>query len=219
MVDRVDAKFEFEYRGQRYEDARRGLEAVSANLKKSLPSAAEALKAELLDYLKSVAKAVADRNSGAWPGGTTDNTLSRRSGHAVSEIRKSPRVSGTTIDTIQGEVGGPFYLRIHEFGGTIRAKNVRYLTIPLKAALRADGTPILPSARQWARTFVITSKKGNLLIVQRNGKTITPLYVLKREVKIPARLGMRKELEKGVPMFADAAQARMVERMMRDHIA
>ena len=40
-------------------------------------------------------------------------------------------------------------------------------------------------------TFVQYSKKGNLLIFQKRSRgSIVPLYILKKRVKIPARLGL-----------------------------
>lgn len=211
----TDAVFEFEFRGRRYADAEAGLEAFARLLGQSPKLAATQLKAELRRFLVWVAAEVAERHSGRWPGGTGEGTLSRRSGRAVRAIRQSPRVQGSTLDNVQGTVGGPFYLRTHEFGATIRPKRAKYLTIPLPAALNANGTPKKARAREWDRTFFLTSRAGNLLIVRRDGRKIVPLYVLKRQVRIPARLGFRRTLEKQVPRFGDYAMARMAERLLR----
>ena len=70
------------------------------------------------------------------------------------------------------------------------------MTIPLDAALNANGTPKKKRARDWKDTFVAKSKRGNLIIFQKRGRRIVPLYVLKKRVRIPARLGLRKELRK-----------------------
>jgi hypothetical protein len=85
----------------------------------------------------------------------------------------------------------------------IRPKRAKYLTIPLPAALNANGTPKKSSARAWENTFVIRSKAGNLLIVQKNGTQITPLYVLKPEVYIPPRLGLGATARAGATLLAD----------------
>lgn len=157
---------------------------------KVLPAA---MKIAMNRYLNVVANRVANRNSSGYPGGTSSNSLSSRSGHAVKTIRNSVKVREEG-DEILGVIGGAFYLRTHEFGATIRAKRSQYLTIPLPAALDARGVPIKRRARDWADTFIIRSKKNNLLIVQRQGTKIVPLYVLKKEVHIPKRLGMLTEI-------------------------
>lgn len=160
-------------------------------------------------YLRKVATVVATRNSGSWPGGTSGSSLSRRSGNAFKSIHDSVKVTGgrTQLYTLRGHIGGNFYLKTHEFGATIKAKGNGWLTIPLPAALRSNGTPIAQSAREWNDTFIIKSKKGNLLIVRsrRWGTTqarangfsgnLVLLYVLKKQVKIPARLGMSLTLD------------------------
>jgi hypothetical protein len=117
---------------------------------------------------------------------------------------------------VQGEIGtnGVPYGRIHETGGTIRAKNGKYLTIPLPAALNSDGTPKKRSAREWDRTFVRESKAGNLLIFQKRGSGIVPLYVLKKKVRIPARLGLGDTLKTGTSYFVDKAMQAMLREIM-----
>ncbi|PIE12175.1 MAG: hypothetical protein CSA70_10550 [Rhodobacterales bacterium] len=85
-------------------------------------------------------------------------------------------------------------------GGVIRARNATYMTIPLKAALKPDGTP-RRVAREWRNTRVIRSKRGVLLIVQRRGRRDVPLYALKKQVRVRARLGLRKEMGKQQSVF------------------
>ena len=54
------------------------------------------------------------------------------------------------------------------------------------AALDSTGQPLQSSPRDWPNTFVAQSKAGNLLIFQRRGTSIVPLYVLKTSVYHPA---------------------------------
>lgn len=78
------------------------------------------------------------------------------------------------------EIGsyGVVYSRILEKGGVIRPKRKQWLTIPLPGVKGA--------ARNYPDAFVIKSKKGNLLIVQKKGRSgLVPLFVLKKSVKIP----------------------------------
>lgn len=105
------------------------------------------------------------------------------------------------LGSIVGEMSGVDYLMIHEYGGTIRARNSEYLTIPLPAALNAGGTPKKRSAREWNNTFIGQSKAGNMIIFQRNGRGVIPLYVLEKEVKLRARLGLRKTQAEQMDVF------------------
>lgn len=73
------------------------------------------------------------------------------------------------------------YARIHNYGGVIRAKK-KYLTIPI--AREAKGK----SARSFQDTFIFKSKRtGNLFIAQKNGVNLKTLYLLKKQITIPAR--------------------------------
>lgn len=201
---------EFQFRSQRFKNAADGLRLFADSVTGSFARLPETFKKELKDYLDTVAEALAKRHGNPWPSGTTSSSLSTRSGNLIATIRNSVRVYGSTLNDIGGSISAPFYARIHETGGTISAKNVKYLTIPLPAALNANGTPIKRSARDWENTFILKSKRGNLLIMQRNGKDLIPLYVLKTEVQIPARLHMADTINSGKGYFVDKAMAAML---------
>lgn len=205
----MNLELEFSYKNKRYQDAAAGLKALGRDLADAEQRIAPILKQQLLKYLQSTAETLAQRHSTPYPGGTTPTTLSRRSGNAIASIKGSVRVTGQALGDIKGHIGGAFYLRIQEFGGTIRPKNSKYLTIPLGEALNADGTPKKKSAREWNNTFVAMSKAGNLIIFQKRGRQIVPLYVLKKQVTIPARLGMGKALRDGIDVFVDAVASEM----------
>lgn len=210
----------FEFRTKRYKSAMKGLEAFGRVIDGSVEKIPHVLKEHLLRYLQSVANALAEKHSTPWQGGvkSTLPTLQRRSGFAMEQVKQSVRVDGNTIDTIRGMIGSgsAFYLRIQEKGGTITPKKAKYLTVPLPAALNSNGTPKKPSARDWENTFVAKSKAGNLIIFQKMGAKIIPLYVLKTSVKIPPRLGMEKALRGGIPYFVDTTVAAMLKEIMKD---
>lgn len=206
---------EFEFRNERFKQAEVGLRKFSSRLEAGIDRVGPVLSRELRKYLDSVALALAKRHGNPWPSGTTSNTLSRRSGKMIESITNSVKVTGESLSNIEGRISVPFERRIHETGGIIRAKNAKYLTIPLPEALNPDGTPKKKSAREWDKTFIATSRNGNLLIFQRRGKDIVPLYVLKKEVKIPARLGMRTTLEAGLPHFVDTAFDAMLKEILK----
>jgi hypothetical protein len=159
------------------------------------------VKQALKRYLTTVARTVAARNSGTYPGGTTSSSLSVRTGEGIQSILNSVEVGGSFIDNIYGIIGGASYLRINEFGGVIRPRNGRYLTVPLPPALHSNGTPKKRSARDWNDTFIQRSRNGNLLIFQQRGRDIIPLYVLKEQVYIPPRLGLTLTLDQFISVF------------------
>ncbi|WP_113155973.1 hypothetical protein [Nitratireductor sp. OM-1] len=209
-----DLTLEFQFRNRRFKDAEKGLRTFHRVLKKDWDGSAKVLSAELRGFLDAVAQALVERHSGAWPGGTTTNTLSRRSGGMLESIVNSVDVRGQTFTTIEGVIGGSFIAGVQEFGATIKPKSAKYLTVPLPAALNSDGTPIKKSAREWPNTFVARSKAGNLIIFQRRGAQIIPLYVLKTSVTIPPRLGMQATLSAGLPYFVDRAMDEIVRAVV-----
>lgn len=213
MATSLDLAIDF--RNRRFYDAAMGLKAVADHVGRSLDKAPELISREMKEFLEGVAEALARRHGKAWPGGTTATTMSKRSGWMIQSIKDSVKVKGTTISTIEGEISVPYERKIHENGGVLKPKTAKYLTIPLPAALDSKGIPLKKSAKEWQNTFVIRSKKGNLLIVQRKGIQIIPLYVLKTSVYIPPRLGLGKTLQAGnsylVDKIADAILRSIME--------
>lgn len=207
---------EFDFRGKRFTDATKGLQHFADVLKTNYEKVGPVLKRDLELWLNGVSARMVKDHSGSWPAGTTGKTLSKRSGAALQSIKDSIRVEGTNIATTQGRIGGISYLRTQEFGATIRPKRAQYLTVPLKAALDSRGVPLKSGARQWENTFVKKGKSGHLLIFQKRGRTIVPLYLLVKEVKIPPRLGMRTTLEVGKKAFVDMTVRDML-KTLRGH--
>jgi hypothetical protein len=209
------ASFELRYKGQTYQDAAEGLRRVARSLGRRVDVMAPALRAELDRYLEEVTSRLAERHGSPWPGGTSANSLSVRSGTLVDALQRGGRVSGTRLRDMVGRIVIPHPYPIHEFGGTIAANRAAFLTIPLPAALDQRGVPIKRSAKDWDNTFVQTSRNGNLLIFQRRGREIVPLYVLKPEVRVRARLGARATLQEEMPGFVERAAAAMAEALAR----
>lgn len=208
-------ELEFDWRGKRFYDAAQGLNAAAAAFGRKFDNVPQLISKELRSWLEDVAEALAQRHGQPWPGGTGPKTLSRRSGFMIASIKESVRVQGQTIPTIEGYISVPHTRKIHENGGVIRPVKAKYLTIPLPAALNSNGTPKKPSARAWQNTFVLRSKAGNLLIVQRRGTQLVPLYVLKSEVYIPPRLGMMATAQAGMTMLADSMTNAILKEMMK----
>jgi|GEM_PF-5941692 len=105
------------------------------------------------------------------------------------------------------------YAGLQEYGGTVRPTRGKYLTIPLPTAKTSAGAlsgsyRLRPGGLRRGRngrvrrvfktdkgeTFIFRSKQGNLIIgVKREGTKFDPkrdsIYILKKEVKVPPRLG------------------------------
>lgn len=184
-------------------------EAAADHLFKQLEAApnraAQKVTRELRQMLQRVAAEMQKRHSSAWNGQVVNNSdnLQRRSGDGLQSIRDSIRVrGGARLEMVEGGISTGT-LAIHETGGTITAKRSRYLTIPLPAALDSRGVPLRRSARDWDNTFCARSRKGNLIIFQRRGKDIVPLYVLKTSVTIKPRLGLEAAVMGALPYFQE----------------
>jgi hypothetical protein len=214
MASNSPIELTFEFRNQRFQDASKGLRVFYGALKKDWDGTAKVLSTELRSFLDSVAQALVQRHSGKWPGGTAAKTLSQRTGGMLQTIVGSVQVNGATFSTITGHIGGSMIARVQEFGAAITPKRAKFLTVPLPAALDSNGVPLKKSAREWGNTFVAKTKKGNLVIFQKRGSMIVPLYVLKTSVTIPPRLGMQNTLTAGLPYFVDRAMDRMVKAVI-----
>lgn len=202
--------FEVRFAGKNQQLSNRRLDRAAIRLSPAkLRTLMRLSEYEMRRYFIAVSDEMHKKHGKAWPGGTTPDTLSRRSGRGLRSIRNF-RVKGGSTGA-EGQMRVTAHMWGHERARTIRAKRSKYLTIPLPAALNADGTPKYTSARQWQDTFVNKSKKGNLIIFQKRGRQAVPLYVLKKSVRIPARLGLRKELSKQRHVFRDGMMARIRE--------
>lgn len=144
------------------------------------------------------------QNSQSWNGSVFNpsDKLQRRSGKGLRSILDSIRVlPAFRLNDLDGRIGTGL-MTIHETGGTITAKRAKFLTIPLPAAMDAQGVPLKRRARDWDNTFVARSRAGNLIIFQRRtGGRITPLYLLKRSIKIRPRLGLAESVGNNLPFF------------------
>lgn len=197
----------FEFRNRRFRDAQKGVEALADELGASPRRMSRALRKELEKFLRAVRDALRQRHSTPWrPGGSPADRLYRRTGAGIAGIRtRAFMANPEDLNTLTGLVTVPFPLSVHETGATIRARRTQYLAIPLPTALDNRGVPLRPRPRDWDNTFVRESRRGNLLIFQRRGTGIIPLYLLKREVQLPARLGVQTTLMAGLDFFVDTA--------------
>lgn len=198
-------KVEVEIGGKRYENIERAFEELGDKLEGSIDKAGPALASVLRQTLDQVSDAIKAKHGNPWNGGVVNGSqnLQSRSGVGLRSIERSIRVMlGKGENLVAGQISAG-KLSFHETGGVIKATRSQYLTIPLPAAMDGRGVPLKRRARDWDNTFVKRSKKGNLLIFRSipGSNQITPLYILKTSVYIPARLRMGKEIESQLPYF------------------
>lgn len=110
------------------------------------------------------------------------------------------KVSAKTTSTL-------VYAGIQDRGGLISPSTRQYLSVPLS----------MEAAKRWPRDwpqgrgglFLIKSKRGNLILAKRAGKKgLKPVYVLKKQVEIPAKRYLERAREQAQPkidtLVADA---------------
>jgi hypothetical protein len=127
-------------------------------------------------------------------------------------------VTGDSLGTLQLKVfsAGVPYANLQEYGGVVRPKTGKFLTIPTPANLTGAGVPRFPSARDFinqhkGETFWLRTEAGgrqNLLLMWKkpglaqrrslklgNSKaakeTAVPMFRLVRSSTVRGRLGMR----------------------------
>lgn len=92
-------------------------------------------------------------------------------------LRRSITFSATATSAT---VGTPVaYAAIHQFGGTVRAKNAQFLSIPVTPEARREGSP-----RNMTGLHVAQTLKGQFILVNDKGVT---QFLLRKQVTIPAR--------------------------------
>lgn len=209
---------ELEVSGRRFDDAAQGLASFSKEFT-LLPKKVDNIIFEEMDrYLQHVVAALVTRHNTDWrpnrrlAAGKAGGRLAVRTGKLLRSIKKS-EVKRARSDEYTGTMALPGRVGIHEMGGTVRAKRARYLTIPLPAALTSRGTLKRKNARAWKDAFVVRSRRGYLLIVRKDEDgDLVPLFLLEKNVKIPARLGALFEMTKAAPDF----ESRLIERIVTE---
>lgn len=151
-------------------------------------------------------------------GGTTTDRLAVRTGRLRAAFGMEVQQQGSGVQARigyilpQGRQGGGdalVYARIHEgwpdgrASTTMRPRNAQYLAIPLAAAKTPAGVA-RGGPRDFPDTFVQRSRQGTLILFQQVGSGgIVPLFILKREVVIPARPALRPTMQRFTPLILD----------------
>ena len=128
--------------------------------------------------------------------------LAKSMGYRISEGKngalESQIGSGATLQTNR-----MIYANILEEGGIIRPKVAKMLAIPIGKALTPSGVarfrPRQITSSGYAHSFIKRSKAGNLILFGTNKRgakiSITPLFLLKDKVTIPAFRYMAQTVE------------------------
>lgn len=198
-----------------FTDIEAGFREIDRGINTAFNKSARSISRLLRRSLNMIAAEMQERHGQPWrEGGSPSDRLYRRTGRGIRAIRESIKVRDVNkLKDVRGSIRVKFPLSVHEHGATIRPRSAEYLTIPLPAAMDGRGVPRRRSAREWRDTFVARSRRGNLLIFQRRGTEIVPLYLLRREVQLPARLGFQETADKiTLGFFED----RMFETLNRE---
>lgn len=145
-----------------------------------------------------------------------DHRLSNSGAGSINSVRLRKALKDETKTVSRDNVTGRVYFRghwaaiaeAHEYGYKIRARRVKYLTIPLKTVKKGPYTRNVPRAKHFPNTFVAKSKSGKLFIWQRKkplkggskprakgkkrggspGAYATPLFLLKKSIQLKKRM-------------------------------
>jgi len=183
--------------------------SIEKDLNDAITVGMQGARRAMVEALYRVYTQLRARHGQQWPTGpapwgtapASQQRMSMRSGAGLASIYQSIKVQhDTPFDLVTGRISTA-KLTVHETGTTIFPKRSKYLTIPFMTALDSRGLPRKPRARDWDNTFISRSHRGNLIIFQKRGNRIVPLYLLARKAKIPARLGMDREVQSVIPYF------------------
>lgn len=201
-------------RNRTYERASEGLRAVGDAMKRHPEQLGLMVNKEMAKFLRSNLETLAKRHSTQFSGGTRTDSLSRRTGELVRRLPDAAKVTGNRIQNVEGRVSLPKRYAIHERGGVIKPKGSKYVFIPLPEALDPSGKPKQP--KSFKNTFLAESRTGNILLFQKQGRgQLVPLYLLRKQVRIPPRLGMGDSLKRGIPAFVNAVMDRTIEQFVK----
>lgn len=133
--------------------------------------------------------------------------LNRRTGNLAARTRVTKAtVTGRQVSITISTNGVPYAL-IHETGGTIRPREKQFLTIPLPGALTPSGV-LRKSAgelQQNPAPFDTTFIHDGTIIGERNDK-LTPLFILRKKVEIPARRWASSAVDDTINLFLKRLQ-------------
>lgn len=144
--------------------------------------------------------------SGEFRSNNTKTKLANRTGTLRATMAHKVRDDGKdlTLRNTIGNAATAHYVHIQEEGGIIKPKRAKALTIPLPDNMTAAGRPRFKKASEVEGLFLLkTNGKAFLVRKAPSGEGLEFLWMLKKSVKIPARLGfVRTWRTKSMQKFA-----------------
>jgi len=202
--------------GKVYNDVDAAFNALGERARNALgPQLTRQARSDMMWSLLRIFSAIRNKHGNPWNGRaptTGSPDLLQRSGRGLRDIVAGLTTRGSFTNEIEGIIPIRGYMAVHE-ENTLVTKSPGWMTIPLPAALDSRGLPLRPRARDWPNTFVRRSKRGRLIIFQRRGREIVPLYLLRNQVFIPKRLDTFGHMEDEVTHF----EARLMDTL-EDHL-
>ena len=138
-------------------------------------------------------------------GGTTADRLAVRSG--TFRRLTLPIVPSTYSSKMKGGTqfaGAGARVHVGPKGQitTIKPITSKYLAIPIGEALTSNGVSRYSGPRAVPGLDLITSLRGNLLLVKQVGDMIQPFFLLLKQVEIPSRIHPAEVLRKNILKIA-----------------
>lgn len=159
---------------------------LSAQLQNGLGRAAREIAT---DWDASIQKNFQSGGRPKWPASRRGGAILQKSGRLAQSITVRAEQVSDTKYAITARTNNIVYARIHQYGGTIRAKTKAFLAIPLPAAgnkrPRDFGDKLQlrrsPGGHENQAVLGIVKNKG------KKNEEFVPLFVLKKSVAIVAR--------------------------------
>lgn len=148
--------------------------------------------------------------------------LNRRSGNLARDWVVEADTSSTDASiTIKSQGIANAYAGLQERGGTIKPKSGRFLWIPIGDNVTKNGTAKLTPTQAIAMPHFISWSKGPVFFGKAPGKQtkkqfaqnfgITPLFLLRTSVTVPARMGAAKLFQEMIPNLEDRVSSALQE--------
>tara|TARA_R110000772_G_scaffold50486_6_gene115999 strand:+ start:642 stop:1301 length:660 start_codon:yes stop_codon:yes gene_type:complete len=147
--------------------------------------------------------------SGPYLSNNTKSKLANRSGDLRRSLGTRVVSNGGRTNDIQlratiGDAATANYVFTQEYGATIRPKRASKLTVPLPDAMTSTGQARF-SPRDVEGLFKLTLGTKEFLVAPGADGTLRFLWILKDQVKVPARLGFKSTFKsKGMREFGIA---------------
>lgn len=137
-------------------------------------------------------------------GRLSGNPIKRRTGNLARDWTTSTTETPVGIvATVKTQGTANAYAGLQEYGNTVTPKNAKWLWIPTRENQTAAGVARLTPTQAIERGGFIA--KG--MYFGKQGKQITPLFALKKSVKVEGRMGATRLWESSLPRLENVVSA------------